>query len=319
MGESANTVAVIIAAYKAERTIARAIRSALAQEEAAEIVVVVDASPDDTAAVARATDDGSGRLQVIVQPTNRGPAAARNAGIAATKSTWITVLDDDDFMEPRRLERLLAKALAVDFAADDLLLVQEGAEDGPRTCMWFEGKTEPHMIGLRDFVEANCPDPKRPRRELGFLKPLMRRDFLYRNALFYDEKMRLGEDYDLYARALALGARFILMNAQGYVAVRRDSSLSARHGAPELKALRDSDDQLLKSAMSPDERRAILQHRLTTDKRYQWQRLIDAVKARDPKEAAACFTSSGATSAHLVGKLWEQVGVRLFKRNPKNT
>ena len=34
----------------------------------------------------------------------------------------------------------------------------------------------------------------------------MRRAFLERHGLAYDETMRLGEDYDLYARALSLDA-----------------------------------------------------------------------------------------------------------------
>lgn len=62
----------------------------------------------------------------------------------------------------------------VDFIADDLLLVEQGREDRPRTPMWFDGKAAPHALSLTDFVLANCPDPSRPRRELGFLKPLMR-------------------------------------------------------------------------------------------------------------------------------------------------
>jgi hypothetical protein len=57
---------------------------------------------------------------------------------------------------------------------------------------------------------------------------------------------------------------------------------------------------------------------LTTDKRYQWQRLIDAVKARDVGVALACFHSP-TIALHLTGKLWEQVGIRLFKLKPKNT
>jgi glycosyltransferase involved in cell wall biosynthesis len=321
MAEPSPQVSVIVAAYKAERVIARAIRWALAQPEAGEVIVVVDASPDGTAAAARAADDGTGRLRVVEQPHNRGPAAARNMALGLCTCAWVTVLDDDDFMDPGRLARLLSLAKSVDFLADDLWLVDEGAEDGPRTAMWFTREAQPHMIGLRDFVEANCPHPKRPRRELGFLKPLMSRDFLYRNALFYDETMRLGEDYDLYARALSLGARFVLVGAQGYVAVRRPASLSARHGAKDLLALRASDDRLLANEdLSRLERKAIQHHRLTTDKRYQWQRLIDAVKAADPIEAASCFVSHPKTALHLVGNLAEQGAVRAgraLKRKPK--
>jgi succinoglycan biosynthesis protein ExoU len=304
-------VAVIIAAWRGEQVIARAVRSALAQPEAAEIVVVVDASPDATAAAARAADDGSGRLQIIELPVNQGPAAARNIGLAATRSAWVAILDDDDYMQDGRLARLIALAEDYDFVADDLWLADEADPQTVRGAMWFTGPAAPEELSLAAFVNANCPDPARPRGELGFLKPLIRRAFLNGRNLRYDEAMRLGEDYDLYARALAAGARFRLTPAQGYVAVRRADSLSARHGAAELRALRAADDRLLRApGLSPGERAAIRRHRQTSDERYQWQRLIDAVKAHDPIEAIACFSSNANTSAHLLAQLWAQARQR---------
>jgi succinoglycan biosynthesis protein ExoU len=122
----ARDVAVIIATFRGARTIATAVATALAEPEAAEVIVVNDASPDDVEAAARAADDGSGRLKLVTLATNRGPAAARNAGLAATRSSWVTVLDDDDLYEPGRLKRLLDfDDDCWDFIADDLLLVSE--------------------------------------------------------------------------------------------------------------------------------------------------------------------------------------------------
>ena len=76
-------VCVIIAARNAARTIPAAIASALREAEVAEVVVVDDASTDDTRDVALAADDGSGRLAVIRFDVNRGPSSARNAAIQA--------------------------------------------------------------------------------------------------------------------------------------------------------------------------------------------------------------------------------------------
>ena len=306
-----NEIAVIIAAYRGERVIGRAVRSALAQPETAEIVVVVDASPDATADAARAADDGSNRLQIIELAANQGPAAARNVGFAATRSPWVTILDDDDYMQPGRLARLRALADDCDIVADDLWLADESDPMGALNAMWFTGPAAPRKLSLAEFVAANCPDPARPRRELGFLKPLIRRAFLNQHNLRYDEQMRLGEDYDLYARALAAGAKFRLVSAQGYVAVRRGASLSANHGTRELCALRAADDRLLRAqGLSPADRAAIHAHRQTSDERYQWQRLIDSVKTHNLVEALACFGSTPRTSAHLIGQLWTQVRLR---------
>lgn len=73
---------------------------------------------------------------------------------------------------------------------------------------------------------------------MGFIKPLMRRSLLDKNGITYQEVMRLGEDYELYTRALAHGARLVVAPAQGYISVRA-GSLSARHSENDLMHLRD--------------------------------------------------------------------------------
>ena len=102
-------VTVVIAAWRASGTIGRAVASALAQPEAAEVVVVDDASNDDgaTLAAARAADDGTGRLIVLELEKNAGPSTARNTALRASKAEWVAVLDSDDFMQPGRLAKLL--------------------------------------------------------------------------------------------------------------------------------------------------------------------------------------------------------------------
>lgn len=93
-------VCIIIAAKNAADTITIAIASALAEPEAAEVVVIDDGSTDDTATVARAADDGTGRLNVVRFEENRGPAAARNHAISISQSPLLGVLDADDFFFP---------------------------------------------------------------------------------------------------------------------------------------------------------------------------------------------------------------------------
>ena len=99
------TVSVIIPYYRASRTIARAVRSVLAQTVSAhEIIVVDDGSPDDAAS---ATKEFGSAVTVIRKP-NGGTASARNLGIEHATGHWIAFLDADDYWEPFRLERQLA-------------------------------------------------------------------------------------------------------------------------------------------------------------------------------------------------------------------
>lgn len=95
--------ALVIAAYNAAATIERALRSATNQTLAfAEVVVVDDGSKDDTAA--RAASFGSS-VRVLRQ-SNRGPGAARNAGVRITTAEVVTFLDADDELAPASHETL---------------------------------------------------------------------------------------------------------------------------------------------------------------------------------------------------------------------
>lgn len=298
------SVVVVIAAWRAHRTIARAVASALAQPEAAEVVVVDDFSSDNgaTVAAARGADDGSGRLLVIELKQNGGPSRARNAALSASRAPWICVLDSDDFMEAGRLATLLAAARdGHDFVADDLLQVPEGGDKSQRRALWFDGPSAGLDVSFEYFVRANIPHPDRPRRELGFLKPLMRREFLAKHGLRYREDMRLGEDYDLYARALALGARFRLIPSAGYISVMRGDSLSARHNRIDLAAFHASDDRLLAlPQVAGSARKALKSHRLSVQKKISSIDFVDALKAGHLLTATGIMIRDPRQTAYLV-------------------
>lgn len=127
------------------------------------------------------------------------------------------MLDADDYFLSNRLATLLRHAHDADFVADDPLRVHEEAiEQSPQPVL---GLREPQWITFAEFVSANVSHPERAWREWGYVQPVMRRQFLADHGLRQQEHMRLGEDYEQYARALAMNARFVLIPAQGYVCV----------------------------------------------------------------------------------------------------
>ena len=69
---------------------------------------------------------------------------------------------------------------------------------------------------------------------------MMRRSFLDLNQLRYLEELRLGEDFALYARALAAGAIFRVIPSRTYVSIIRSNSISGNHSKRDLECLRDS-------------------------------------------------------------------------------
>jgi len=94
------SASVAIVTFNHARYLPDALESALAQTlPGVEVVVVDDGSTDDTPAVLAKY---AGRVRVVRQP-NRGPSAARNAGVAASRGEYVAFLDADDVLAPTKL------------------------------------------------------------------------------------------------------------------------------------------------------------------------------------------------------------------------
>lgn len=99
------TVSVVIPAYKATRTIGRALESVFAQsKKPREVVVVDDGSPDDIATALLPYNE----KVTLIRKINGGAATARNLGIEQSSGDLIAFLDADDYWEPDKLARQLA-------------------------------------------------------------------------------------------------------------------------------------------------------------------------------------------------------------------
>lgn len=108
-------IGVVIPTRNRAHLIVRAVRTVLAQSEllgtTMRLVVVDDGSNDDTIAQLAGIKDN--RLLVIEQE-GQGAAAARNRGVAALSTPFITFLDSDDEALPGWLSRLTSRLLASD-------------------------------------------------------------------------------------------------------------------------------------------------------------------------------------------------------------
>ncbi|WP_426229133.1 glycosyltransferase family 2 protein [Pararhizobium sp. DWP3-4] len=287
-------VCVIIAAKNAAETIGQAIISALREPETAEVIVVDDGSSDGTSEVSQKSDDGSGRLTIARFEVNRGPAAARNHAIAISSAPVLAVLDADDFFFPGRLSNLLSQT-DWDFIADNIAFVDaETAGEAHLALTAFPAA--PRILTLGEFIAGNISKRGVRRGEIGFLKPLMRRDFLDAHRLRYQESLRLGEDYDLYARALTKGARYKIIHSCGYGAVVRGDSLSSSHRTVDLKKLYEADRAILaQTDLSPQSRALIAQHEHHIRWRYELREFLDIKRQSGAK--AALFHTLGNPAA----------------------
>ena len=263
----------------------RSIRSALAEPEVGEVMVVDDGSQDRTGDLARGCDDGTGRLTIVRFEVNRGPSAARNEALRRTTRPLVAILDADDFVLSGRFRRMLAAGGEDwDFLADDLVLVSEEILPAssiavPASAMaLLPGRPQVLCdVSAEAFVLANISRPSRPRRELAFVKPIIRRAFLERHGIWYTEALRLGEDFVLYVESLIAGACFRLLEPCGYIATVRPSSLSSIHGRHEHEIMLEIDQSLLAKAAGREALcRALELHRDQVQRKLDHRQVLDA-------------------------------------------
>jgi succinoglycan biosynthesis protein ExoO len=222
---AADGVSVLIAAYNAAPFLSRAVASALAQSAPpVEVLIVDDASTDATALVAGALAEQDGRVRVLRLGVNCGPAAARNAGVAAARGAWIAVLDADDAFLPGRLAALttIARTHDADVVVDNFLW--RPARDGLAAGAGLVPAETVETVDAATF--AARARPYCAEADWGLLKPMFRAQFLRDNGLAYPAHIRHGEDFHMMLDLLLAGGRCVVSRAPGYVYTPRAAGLS---------------------------------------------------------------------------------------------
>ena len=101
-----NQVSIVIPAFNAAHTITETIASA-SQDQVHEILVIDDASTDDTAAVVAQLASSNSRIAILKNEVSGGPARARNRGLDAATGDFVLFLDSDDVLVDGAVARLL--------------------------------------------------------------------------------------------------------------------------------------------------------------------------------------------------------------------
>lgn len=192
-------VSVIIPAYKQADYLGEAIASVLNQTFAdLEVIVVNDASPDDTDQVVKQFNDP--RLKYIVHAENQMLAAARNTGIRASTGEIIFLLDADDLFHPDKIKAHV-EFLDAHPAIGSTYNARFGIYHSPQDT--FELWRPPLTVGLSDFVMGFPFSPS---------DMVVRRAWLFRVDLFDASYTAFSEDLDINCRLALAGCQFASVN-----------------------------------------------------------------------------------------------------------
>lgn len=213
-------VSVVLPTHNRAEFIGCAIKSVLCQtEKNIELIVVDDASTDETPAVLNQFSRIDSRIKILRNSKPLGGGGARNVGIAASTGTWVAFLDDDDvWMENKlraQLKKLAAHPPAVACSCSYEQYTSTGRMKVVRT---------PSNITLQQLLRLNY---------LGGASMCMASRSVLLRIGGFDAKFRSGQDWDLWVRLRYEGLIAVcsepLMKYQNHNAIRISNNMDAQY------------------------------------------------------------------------------------------
>lgn len=190
-------VSVVIPCYCCGETIERAVASVENQSiKVSEIIIVDDASPDDTPEVLRKIKDSrpSEAIRLFRLEKNSGPSCARNIGWEMARFPYIAFLDSDDSWHERKIEiqyGWMAARPNVAITGHHCMVVgEEFSNRNPN----METEIKSERVSPQKLLFSNA-----------FSTPsvMLRRDVPYR----FSTGQRYSEDYRLWCTMICAGLR----------------------------------------------------------------------------------------------------------------
>lgn len=199
-------VSIIIPVYNAEKFLRNCVESVISQTiKDWEMILVDDCSTDNTLeeiqSIINVNANGNVKISLLRQERNQGPSAARNRGLREAQGEYVFFLDADDTITPDCIELLysLAKQHDADYV--------QGKYQS--SCL-HEGWEVQKVQEVQDaslVQKRELPSALSDRREIKRLllnhnkiqftphNRLVRRQMIIDNGLFFNEEIRVREDF----------------------------------------------------------------------------------------------------------------------------
>jgi glycosyltransferase involved in cell wall biosynthesis len=182
-------VSVYITTYNRADKLKRAIKSVMTQTyQNIEVIVVDDASSDNTEDVMKNLINMYPKLKYIKLSKNHGANTARNIAIKKAKGHFVTGLDDDDEMLPKRIEKMV-NAYDESYA---FVVTEHFLDYGE--FRKYKRLTKNKYVTFQDLLYANL---------VGNQILTTKEKFI--NAGLFDEDIKAAQDHDMWLRLLKNG------------------------------------------------------------------------------------------------------------------
>ena len=102
-------LSIVLPTYNSERYLERTFDCLLGQTyRAIEVVVVDDASTDQTVSLIKCYQKQDSRIKLVALNKNQGPGHARNAGVVNATGKYVSFFDHDDLQDKDRYENMIS-------------------------------------------------------------------------------------------------------------------------------------------------------------------------------------------------------------------
>lgn len=259
-----------------------------------EIIVIDDASNEECKSILSNICNGKNNITILHNESNLGLTKSLNLGLRMAKGEFIARMDADDFSTSKRIEK------QVDFlkSNQDIDIVGTGVVSfGDRNIFMSPafGLSKDDADIMLFFSSTLCHP-----------SVMIRKSFLDRHHLSYDENVKKAQDYDLWERS----------SIYGKVAVMKDVLLYYRIHANQITSLKNQEQ--IKTADIIRKRRLSRLGINPTDREYHFHELLSSgvdntVSIREMEEWIKKILN-GNENKHLVNgkKLENNLKIRLL-------
>ncbi len=189
--QKAPKVSAVVPVYNSAEYLPQCLESIINQSlKDIEIICVNDGSTDNSLDILKEYKNKDSRI-VIVDKPNGGVSSARNAGLKAAKGKYVEFIDSDDLINVETFKNLFEEAEACDA---DIVTFEK---------TWFNKNERPDINQKPEYDIKDTEHYFHDESENPFERNLncnvihdkfYKKDFLINNNLFFDERVKLGED-----------------------------------------------------------------------------------------------------------------------------
>lgn len=224
-----NLVSIIIPIYNVEKYIGDCLKSILAQTYTnIEIICIDDGSTDKSYNVVKSELKNSSVKYVIKKCDNQGVSVARNLGIRLATGKYVCFVDSDDMIDGNYILHMV-NALEEHPDCECAICEKRNISDEEKKTFlsYYKEQISEEKIYVKESGEV-LKEMLYHQISAGIWDLMIKKDFILRNELYFEEGFAYSEDLQLVWKIVACAKNIIIVDEKLYLYRQRNSSAMSK-------------------------------------------------------------------------------------------